>query len=486
MAADALFRRAAADHDRGRLAEAMAGYKQVLRQDPTHAGAFHRLGLLVDQIGEPAKAEPFLREAARLRPHAAPLYADLALNLRRQKRETDAATALRAALALDPADPSILFAYGAQRDDQGGRGTALYRRALLLAPRQPELHNNLGLCLCEEGEDAAAVEHLRIALLFDPALTEGWYNLGKSLRQLGNLEIALAASRRAVVLSPDHAQAHVFLGSLLLLVDRQQEGWEHYEWRLAARSSPPLAGRLLLQGEQGFGDMIQFARFVPLAARHAEVIIEVPPELRRLFLSLPGDVKVVARGETVPDCDAAMALMSLPRRFPQSIPPPPYLFAEPDRVARWRGRIGTAGRKVGLVWAGSKANYDDHRRSLPSDLLARLWQIKGVRWFGLQFGEPCPDQLETLTDEIADFADTAAAICALDLVISVDSAVAHLSGALGRPTWVLLHDAADWRWLVGREDSPWYPGMKLFRQKRRGDWETLMGEVVRSLTIQTD
>jgi tetratricopeptide (TPR) repeat protein len=486
MAADALFRRAAADHDAGRLAEAMEGYKQVLREDSAHAGAFHRLGLLVEQIGEPAKAEPFLRQALRLRPQVARLHCDLALNLRSLGREAEAARSFLAALALDPADAASLFALAAQRDEAGEPALALYRRALALAPFQPELRNNLGVCLCASGEDGEAALHLRVALLFDPALAEAWYNLGKSLRELGEIDQALAASRRAVAVAPGHAQAHVFLGSLLLLLDRREEGWRHYEWRLGPPRPPaPLAGkRLLLQAEQGFGDMIQFSRYAALAARHGTVTLEVPDHLCRLFRSLPG-VAVAARGEPAPEFDLALPLMSLPALFPEAIPPVPYLFAERAAVAGWRARIGEEGRKVGLVWAGSSANYDDRRRSLSSDLLAPLWQVEGVRWFGLQFDQPCPEGVEDLTGNIADFADTAAAIAALDLVIAVDSAVAHLSGALGRPTWVLLHHAADWRWLLGRADSPWYAGMRLYRQKRPGDWTAVMRAVAQDLKIRS-
>jgi hypothetical protein len=252
---------------------------------------------------------------------------------------------------------------------------------------------------------------------------------------------------------------------------------------------------VLLHAEQGFGDTIQFCRYAPLVAeRGATVMVECQPPLVALLKSLAGVKQVVPRGDPLPDFDVHCPLLGLPLRFGttvETIPARvPYLHADERRVARWREKIGQGvGVRVGIAWAGAAGNANDQRRSLTLSSFAPLAQIEGVRWYSLQKGDAAkqtehPPQgmhLFDFTSDLNDFADTAALVANLDLLVCVDTAVAHLGGALGKPVWTLLPFCPDWRWMLGREDSPWYPTMRLSRQPARGDWLSVLQRVTRGL-----
>jgi hypothetical protein len=289
-----------------------------------------------------------------------------------------------------------------------------------------------------------------------------------------------------------------------------QNGWPEHEWRLKARSQFPVrpfaqpqwtgqdvTGKaILLHAEQGFGDTIQFVRYVPLvAARGARVILECQPELCGLLKDVPGAERVIGRGDPLPAFDLQCPLLSLPRAFNtmlQTIPAQhAYLMVDPERVQQWRAKLSLAHQSVnvGLCWAGSSTHSNDANRSIDPARLAPL-ACDGVTFYSLQKrdrSEAAPDVSATLAlrdlgNQLVGFVDTAGVIANLDLVISVDTAVAHLAGALGQPVWLLLPFAADWRWLLSREDSPWYPGMRLFRQQRAGDWEGVIRRVAEELS----
>jgi hypothetical protein len=286
---------------------------------------------------------------------------------------------------------------------------------------------------------------------------------------------------------------------------RYARGWAEHEWRWQYRSFPAsprhtdspswrgdaLAGRRLLTwAEQGLGDTLQFVRYTRLLAqRGANVVLEVQPELLRLMRESLPEVEVVARGTVPRRFDLQAPLLSLPHLLDtrvETIPADvPYLHAQPERVAAWAQRLGEPdGRlRVGLAWAGSPSFQNDRQRSLPVRHLAHLAEIPGVEWFSLQKNpaEPPPLELSDWTTELVDFADTAALMMHLDLVISVDTAVAHLAGALARPVWVLLPHPPDWRWFLDRTDSPWYPTARLFRQPRSADWSTVMHDLTAEL-----
>ncbi len=353
-----------------------------------------------------------------------------------------------------------------------GQAETRYRRALAAMPATPELHNNLGATLCALGRSGEAV----------------------------------ASFRRAVSLQPGYAEAHVNLGMALLTQGASAEGWREYEWRwrmpayARARSTlsaprwhgeaPPKAGvgRLLLHAEQGAGDTLQFCRFAPLAAaRGWRVTLSVPAPLVRLLRGVAGVAEVVEQDDTPPPHDRHCPLPSLPSALGLGVVPPQaaYVRADPALTAHWRGRLATAtgGLRVGVAWAGSPLLPADSRRSLAPSLLAPLAGLGRVHLVSLQKGGAPAAGLGLIdhTVDLRDFADTAALVANLDLVVSVDSAVAHLAAAMGKPVWLLDRFDHCWRWVAGRLDSPWYPTLRIYRQARPGDWDGVIAAVARDL-----
>lgn len=441
---DALLRQAMADHQAGRLGDARRGYQSVLGQRPD-ALAEHYLGVLDMQEQRPAEGE------------------------RR----------MRAALTV--------------RDDL------------------PDFRNNLGLCLRAQGRLDEAVAEYRAVLDRHPGYAPAWSNLGLDLHKLGRLEQALAAFDRALELDAGLAQARFSRALVQLTLGDYAQGWPGYEGRMrcpeyaanyrlpAMVGTPrlwhgePLQGKtLLLLGEQGIGDSLQFIRYAgPLAARGAHIGVHVrQPHVAGLLRNAAGVSAVYVGDEMVPAHDYYCHLLSLPRlcgtdsvqRIPAEIP---YLWAPVDRRARWCQRLDAvpARLRVGLAWAGNPANPDDRYRTCPLAVLAGLLELPEVAWINLQLGAGRDELSRTKTpiidwgDDQTDFAETAALIAELDLVITVDTSIAHAAGALGRPVWVLLQHSADFRWLTERADSPWYPSARLFRQPRSGDWAAVAAAV---------
>jgi hypothetical protein len=330
------------------------------------------------------------------------------------------------------------------------------------------------------------------------------------LAALGRHREALASFERALMLAPGNAEMEFNKALGLLIQGDFRAGWKSYEqrwstqrWRADRRSfakpvwlgDEPLDGKtILLHAEQGLGDTIQFVRYVPrLAAAGAKIVLEVHPELKALLSRLPGAAAVIGRGEPRPAFDLHCPLGSLPlacKTEPVSVPADiPYLAAEPARVERWRARLATLdGPRVALVWAGNAAHANDRNRSLPLAKLAPLWANPRARFVSLQRDLRAGDAqlLEGapvlhLGAELADFDDTAAVLAGCDLVLAVDTSVAHLAGALGRPLWVLLPFSADWRWTKDADRSPWYPSARLYREARPGDWDGVMARVAQDL-----
>jgi hypothetical protein len=333
-------------------------------------------------------------------------------------------------------------------------------------------------------------------------------NLGLVYRDSGDLVRAEEYFRRLCAAQPENAAAHFNLAVTLLRAGRLREGFREYEWRwqvaqFAAQrrgfSQPlwrgePLAGRrILLWGEQGAGDGIQFARYAPLVqSAGGEVILEVLPHLERLMSWMEGGYRMVNALATGVEFDVHCPMMSLPERFGTELAsiPPCARFAVPaDLRAKWRARPRTERMAVGLVWAANPSYLNNAARSVPAELLSPLTQLPGVKCWGLQVGPAAADTpagVVNLADDLIDFAETAAVISELDLVITVDTAVAHLAGSLGKAVWVLLTYAADWRWMLDREDSPWYATMRLFRQRRPGEWNEVVGRVARELGLRSE
>jgi Tfp pilus assembly protein PilF len=402
---------------------------------------------------------------------------------------------------------------------QTGRTDAaveLFRRSIAGNPNAARSHRNLGIALATLGRPDEAIAAYRQCLALEPGHAGAWSSLGNALHEAGRLSEAVAACRKAIALDPDLAEAHYNLAFSLLAQGNMEEGWRRLESRWE-RGEYPAPGRkfpqpawdgrgregltILLHAEQGFGDTIQFVRYAPIVERTgSKVIIGCQPALERLLRAMdPGRRVVVWEHELgLVGFEQQCPLMSLPRIFGTTLKTIPwegaYLRATEADAAKWQARVsatGPARLKVGLVWAGSPKHGNDRNRSMKLTDLAPLAHVDGVRVFSLQKGEAAiqakgtaAPELIDWTEELNDFADTAGLIANLDLIISVDTSVAHLAGAMGKPVWLLLPFVAEWRWMVGRDDSPWYPTMRLFRQSAAGDWEGVARRASERLTLQ--
>jgi tetratricopeptide (TPR) repeat protein len=495
-------------HQAGRLAGAEGLYRRLLQRDPGNADALHLLGVVTHQKGRPDLAIELISQAIRANSVEASFHANLGVAYQELGRWDEAIACYRTGIALRPQQPEAhnglgnALAASAQLD----AALASYRRAIALRPDYAEAHYNLGITYKEQGHADEAVACYRKAITIRPDYQEAHYNLGNAFRDLRQLDAAVASYRRAIELRPDFPDAHHNLALALLAQGDLAAGWAEYEWRWktsqlseAVRGFPqpqwrgePAAGKtLLIHAEQGFGDTIQFCRYVPLAVELGlRVIMEVQPPLARLLHELPGVDRVLCRGADLPPFDLHCPMLSLPLALQttlSSIPAvPSWLAVDTTCAASWRTRLASnagSGPLIGLAWAGKLSNLADCRRSIAPDRLAALFALPGVRFVSLQQAGSNPANAPLLDhmDEMNDFADTAALIANLDLVISVDSAVAHLAASLGKNVWLLDRFDSCWRWLDLRRDSPWYPGLRLYRQRRAGDWDSVIAEVTRDL-----
>jgi hypothetical protein len=385
---------------------------------------------------------------------------------------------------------------------------AEFEQAIQIKSDVALIHYNLGNTLMALCEFDRAMDSFERAIQLKPDFAESLNNQGCALQAKCRFDEAIVHHQQAIQIKPDLANAHHNLGMAFLKLGDFKRGWAEYEWRWKSLELPqapqfsqprwdgtPLNGRtILLFAEQGFGDTIQFIRYAPLVAQlGGRVILQCPPELSRLLQDVPGIEQIITRSDSLPAFDLHYPLMSLPLAFGtelDSIPLQiPYLTPDPALTKQWQARIARApqGFKVGLAWAGSPKLKGDRLRSINLQQLSPLFEIPGVDLLSLQKREPAKQpssaalKLIDWTQDLRDFADTAALIANLDLVIAVDTAVVHLAGALGKPVWVLLPFAADWRWMLNRTDSPWYPTMRLFRQTENGDWSGPVKSVADSL-----
>jgi Tfp pilus assembly protein PilF len=393
-----------------------------------------------------------------------------------------------------------------------------FATAIKHKPDYAGAYYNMGNAVLGNGQYDEAASSYRRALEIQPDYAEVHCVLGIALKELGQFDGAIASFKRALEINPDLVEAHLNLGSLLLSQGRYLEAWPEYEARYdpnysGRQSIPPnlpypqwkgepLDGKsIVVWPEQGFGDEIQFARYFPMlkALNLSRLTLVCKPPLKALLENVEGVDVIVPLSETasLPYHDYWTFPMSLPLHFSttvETIPSElPYLNVSPERLNRWRNRLPTGGLKVGLVWKGSAGHKNDANRSLSNlSTLALLWSVPGVTFVSLQKGPgeeeaarpPAGQPILHLGSDILDFADTAAIVAQLDLVICIDTAIAHLVGALNKPCWVLLPAiGVDWRWLQERTDSPWYPGvMQLFRQSKSGDWSATIGEITQALT----
>ena len=356
---------------------------------------------------------------------------------------------------------------------------------------------------------AFAAQSYQLVLRRDPRLVDAHLHLGITRFLQGDLKHAVESFERVQELTPENAEALTFLGHIHLLQGNFSLGWREHEYRWNTshflrdrrKLSQPLwqgerldGSQILLHAEQGLGDTLQFVRYVPLvAARGGNVVLEIQSRLHRLLALFPGAVEVICRGEPLPPVDWQCPLLSLPLALGtdwNSIPAKiPYIHPDPKLVEAWRQRLTGNSLRIGLVWGGRPSFPHERWRSIPLELLAPLTNLEGTTFYSLQMG-PQASQIKELgsgvrvidlQDEQADFADTAAIVANLGLVISIDTSVAHLAGAMGKPVWVLLHSAPDWRWLLERDDNPWYPTARLFRQSTLGNWQDVVTRLEREL-----
>ena len=511
MTLQALYEEALGNHKRGDLAAAERLYREVLTAAPTSFVARHMLGVLRAQAGAPEEALELLGAALTQKPDAPDALFNYANVLRGLGRSEEALTAYGRALAARPDYPAARAARAEVLNSRGNTlreagqfalALAAYDRALADAPGYADALNNRGVALWSMGRFSEGLAAVDAALAAKPGYIEAHYNRGNILRDMLRLEEAKASFDRAIAIDPAFVPAYRNKGFCALLQGDFATGLPLYESR--KKASPPIEAReysqplwtgaedikgktVFLYAEQGLGDTIQFYRFVaPLLARGANVILSAHDALLRLLESANPKVTLISATALPPAFDFHIPLTSLPLALGikvATIPADlPYLAAEPPRVAHWREKIGTKGFKIGISWQG--ARIGDASRAMPLAVFEGLSRMKGVRLISLQKGfgsEQSLPGLESLGDDFDSgtdaFLDSAAVMENLDLVITLDSALAHLAGALNRPVWVALRQVPDWRWFLGTDASPWYPGMTLFRQTAHGDWAGVFAQM---------
>ena len=484
---------------------------------PDCADTYHDIAIALLSQRRYTEAVENCQKAVSLKPDDAEVYNTMAFSLERQQRYAEAIESYKHAVRLAPNYAEPYNHLGVILNELGRSAEAIenYRRALQVDPEYAEVYSNLGIALKRQEQFAEAICSFDRALSLDPDFAEAHYNLANSLRDEGRCVEALVHYRRAVQLKPDYADAHWNMALTLLLSGDFIEGWKGYKWRrnadlksLTDRHCPgkprwdgaPFQGkRLFLHYEQGLGDNIQFARYLPMIkARGGTVIFETLRPLLGLLQGFPGIDELVeyCPGKQPPvDFDFYASLLDMPYLFGttlKTVPADvPYIHADPMKAAHWRSALAGPDLKVGIVWAGSSVHGNDRYRSCKLRHFAPLTRISGVRLYGLQKGEAAAQMDElartvpvtNISKDFNDFTDTAAAIANLDLVISVDTSVLHLAGAMGRPTWALLPFAPEWRWMLRRHDSPWYPTMKLFREDRWNGWDGVFQRVAEELSL---
>jgi Flp pilus assembly protein TadD len=495
-------------HRAGKLAEASQLYRQVLVGQPSNPFALHLLGLVLGQTGEPRRAVELISRAVSIRSDVPDFHSNLGEFLRSSGQVDQSIASFERALALQPDNAVVRNGFGVSLAHAGRFEAAIaeFRRAAQLAPNYPDPLGNLAAALTAADRLDEAIDAARDAIRLNPKLSGAYNNLGNALYAKGDYPEAIAVLRKVTEFEPNNPKVHTNLAMAQMLLGDYTAGLREYEWRLQVPEfihvrnySQPrwdgsdLSGKtIFLYPEQGIGDAIQFARFIPqVAARGGKIVLELKPELVRLFSGFPDVSEIIESGKAPPAFDVHSPLVSLAcalgmtaATIPADVP---YLKADENLVHAWSSRFdgGDDRVRVGLVWSGRPEHINDRLRSLKLADLAPLAAATNAAFYSLQKGDaaaqganpPAALSLVDWTNDLQDFADTAALIENLDLVITVDTSVAHLAGALGKRVWILLPFAPDWRWMLDRKDSPWYPTATLFRQKARGEW----GDVIRGV-----
>jgi len=520
------------EHQAGNLNRAEQLYCQILQADPGYADALHLQGVLVSQRGQHDLAISYMEQALTVKPGVATYHNNLGFSYQALRRWDEAEAHFRQAIHLQADFAMAHNNLGNVHRAQGKSEDAAecYRQATRIQPDYAEAHGNLGAVLQEQGKLHEALPCYEKALRLQPTFPDAHNNLATALLGQGCLDEAMTHYDQAVLLRPNYVEAHWNRSCLRLLRGDFEGGWPEYEWRsrqahVAQRSfrqplwdGSELNNRtIFLYAEQGFGDTLQFIRYACLVKRRGGiVIVECQPALARLLANIPGIDHLVAEGSPLPVFDVQAPLLSLPGIFHttlDTIPARvPYVYPNAELVKCWKSRKSEVGSRksnpllrtsdfglptsdflVGIAWQGRPTYGFDRLRSIPLAQLARLAEVPGVRLISLQKGPgavdlralagrfPVLDLGSRLDEASGAFMDTAAVMRNVDLVIASDTAVPHLAGALGVPVWVTLPAVPDWRWLLQREDSPWYPTMRLFRQTRSGSWEDVVNRIADEL-----
>lgn len=500
-------------HDAGQLAEAEPIFRDVLAADPDHAESQHRLGLIAMQSGRMETAlTAFDRAIARRRSNAL-FHVHRAHALLGLGRSMDALHAARQAQRLKPQMPEAALAVGHALYDlfRPADAVVAYRDALRRDPQLPDLRNSLALALWDADRHAEAIAILRDIVRSAPSDVAAKQNLVGMLKDSGMLPEAEALARDILRRRPDDAVTHFNLALILFLAERFEEAWPQWAWRFLAdpliampytdkewRGEPSYGRTLLVHAEQGMGDAVQFCRYLDRIPPGTEVVLQVHRPLVRLLSNYPNVARTIGLDEAPPRYDLRVPIMSLPLALgaiteADGTMPVPYITADPTQSANWRTTMPDRQQaRVGLVWAGNpERTRMDRRRSVPLAALAPLMTVPDVSFVSLQKGKAAAD-LDTVpfgsrihdpTAGLNDFADTAALIAELDLVIAADTAVAHLAGAMGKPIWLLNRADTCWRWGLERTDSVWYPALRQFRQETAGDWASAVAQAAQALPI---
>ncbi len=509
--AEACYKRARALQETGRFGEALPAFERAIALKPDYAEAHNGRGIALANSQRSGEAVSSFEKAIALKPDYAEAYNNCGLALQDLNRFDDALTRFDKAIALKPDEARIHKNRGAVLQDlkRLEESVRSYDRAIALKPDYADAYNNRGAVLNELTRLDEAIDSFGKALTLNPDYAEAYNNRGVALQDLGRLEKAVADFDKALALRPEFSEASSNLAYCLLKIGRFERGWHLHEWR--KRVPKPVGNRTLprplwlgrenilnatvfVHFEQGLGDTIQFSRYGKLLKeRGAKVVMSVQEPLYPLLKQMSPDIQVIKGSEVPNQFDYHCPLMSLPLAFGTTLQTIPcerrYIVADDALHKTWDRRLPPPSKKrIGFVWRGNSIHRNDRHRSIALSSLAPLFGID-AHWVSLQKELTPGDatalaafpQIADVGTELQDFSDTAAVIDALDLVIAVDTSIAHLAGAMGKPVWILLPFNADWRWLANRDDSPWYPSAKLYRQADIGGWDGVVARVQAAL-----
>jgi tetratricopeptide (TPR) repeat protein len=491
----------------GNFQQAENIYREILTNQPHNVHALYFLGIISFQRENYYLSIEYFKKVICLDPQNGGTYINLGDALRENQQIDEAILSYQKAIQLNPTLEDAYNNIGVCLKEKGLLDEAIlyYQKALQLNPKFSGAYNNLGVVYNEKQQYNNAIFCYQKAFQIDPNSAETYNNLGCVLQDRGDFDNALINFKKALQLDPQNADAHLNLSFLLLLSGNFNRGWKEFSWRLKRKDSqrydfsqPLWDGAnidgltILLHTEQGLGDTLQFIRYAPFIAQNgAKVIVACQREVCALLRTVEGIEQVIERGEDLPDFNVYCPLLSLPLLLNatlESIPAKvPYVRIDSLLVQKWRNKVqhDHSKIKVGLVWAGRPEHKDDRNRSCRLEFFSPLAELSNISFYSLQKGVASeqaknpPKGMKFLdyTEEIRDFSDTAALMENLDLTLSVDTSVVHLAGALGKSVWTLIPFSPDWRWMLNREDSPWYPTMRLFRQPSLGDWESMIARV---------